>query len=287
MSESVMYATVKNHRDRLAQDQASLRLRSSASRISHSWLRRRMVSRRRTASAAMVSRRCRPPGGKRLSLPRRISASSSSALPRMPVSGLFSSWRRTSPKSSPAPASGPPGLSIKSFALAGRVSIGSGVRSKVRSRARGFPGSASTSVARCMRCCISYSTHLRCHGATPRGLLTNVGSAPRSRLAGRARARRRAASDVLQRRSGLPLIENSAHALGELFHAKGFGEMRQMIALEKGLGGRGDDVARDEEKIVPQIVAGTHESLIELLAVESGHAHVADDKVELAFGGAF
>src|SRR5271157_5860108 len=31
----------------------------------HSWLMRRMVSRMRTARAVMVSRRCRPPGGRR------------------------------------------------------------------------------------------------------------------------------------------------------------------------------------------------------------------------------
>src|SRR5271163_4514103 len=121
------------------------------------------------------------------------------------------------------------------------------------------------------------------------GPATDAGWPSRSRFTCRAFARQDSACNGLQRRHGrrLPPIENAVYALGELFHAKGFGEMRQSIALEKGLGGRGDDVSGDEEKIVLQIVSGTHESLIELLAVKSGHAHVADDKVELAFGGAF
>src|SRR5205807_952562 len=69
-------------------------------RASHSSLKRRTVSRRRTASVAMVSSRCSPPLGILPSFFLRISASSSSAFPRIPVNGLFSSCLSTSPKSS-------------------------------------------------------------------------------------------------------------------------------------------------------------------------------------------
>lgn len=64
-------------------------------RVSQSWLRRRTVSRRRTASAAMVSSLCCPPLGRCPSFVRRTSASSNSALPRIPVNGLFNSCRST------------------------------------------------------------------------------------------------------------------------------------------------------------------------------------------------
>src|SRR6267142_6091719 len=55
--------------------------RSGVRRASHFALRRRTVSRKRTASAAMVSTRCRPPSGSWSSSLLRISASSNSAFP--------------------------------------------------------------------------------------------------------------------------------------------------------------------------------------------------------------
>src|SRR5207237_1093581 len=69
-------------------------------RASHSSLKRRTVSRRRTASVAIVSSRCSPPLGILPSCFLRTSVSRSSAFLSIPVNGLFSSCRSTSPKSS-------------------------------------------------------------------------------------------------------------------------------------------------------------------------------------------
>lgn len=53
----------------------------------------------------MVSSLCCPPFGSCPSFFRRTSASNSSALPRIPVSGLFNSCRNTSPNASDAASS--------------------------------------------------------------------------------------------------------------------------------------------------------------------------------------
>src|SRR5271157_4046714 len=72
---------------------------------SHSSLSRRTVSRMRTASAAMVSRRCSACAG-RGTFFLRSSTNKSSALPRIPVRGLFNSWRKISPKSRASTSAG-------------------------------------------------------------------------------------------------------------------------------------------------------------------------------------
>jgi pimeloyl-ACP methyl ester carboxylesterase len=64
----------------------------------HSSLSRRTVSRMRTANSAMVSKRDCACSGSSTFLCRN-STNNSSALPRIPVSGLFSSCRNTAPKS--------------------------------------------------------------------------------------------------------------------------------------------------------------------------------------------
>src|SRR5438046_2365085 len=60
----------------------------------------------RTASAAMVSSRRIPESEIGAGPFLRNSASSSSALARIPVKGLLSSWRRISPKASPCASTG-------------------------------------------------------------------------------------------------------------------------------------------------------------------------------------
>lgn len=79
--------------------------------LSHIWLRRRTVSRRRMARSTTVSNRCAAAAGKFSRCAR-----SSSAFPKIPVKGLLISCRRISAKSAGSSAQGGPEMHARTRA---------------------------------------------------------------------------------------------------------------------------------------------------------------------------
>ena len=83
------------------------------------------------------------------------------------------------------------------------------------------------------------------------------------------------------------LNEHAPDFFGEFFDAKGFGDVRKLMAVQEFVRVRGDDIAGDEEKAATERISGSHKRLVKMFAVEFGHFHVADDKVVVLFGRAF
>src|ERR1700738_4359913 len=55
--------------------------------------------------------------------------------------------------------------------------------------------------------------------------------------------------------------------------------MRQLVAFQKFVGVRGDHVAGDKQKSFPQWIPGADQGLVEMLAIEFWHLHIANHKV--------
>ncbi len=66
----------------------------------------------------------------------------------------------------------------------------------------------------------------------------------------------------------------------QLFHTKRFGDVRKMVAFQKFPRLRGQNVAGHEQEPLSQRIPRTFQRFIEMLPIETGHFHVADNQVE-------
>src|SRR5260370_20464652 len=78
--------------------------------------------------------------------------------------------------------------------------------------------------------------------------------------------------------------QHTMNFLRQLFHPERFGDVRQVIAFEKLPCLCGDDVAGNEQEAFTQGITGALQRLVEMLPIETGHLHVADDQVEGLWG---
>src|SRR5580692_2667348 len=74
--------------------------------------------------------------------------------------------------------------------------------------------------------------------------------------------------------------QHAAHFFGQLFHAKGFRNVRQVIAREELLGGGSDDVAGDKEKALGEGAPSAGQAVVKMLAIDSGHCHIANHQIK-------
>src|SRR5207245_88380 len=76
-------------------------------------------------------------------------------------------------------------------------------------------------------------------------------------------------------------FQNAAHFFRQLFHAERFGNMRHVVSFQELTRLRCNNVASHEKEPLSQGVSGTFQEFIEMLPVEAGHLHVADDQIEI------
>ncbi len=74
--------------------------------------------------------------------------------------------------------------------------------------------------------------------------------------------------------------QHAMNFLRQLFHPERFGDVRQVVAFEKLPCLCGDNIAGDEQEAFTQGITGALQRLVEMLPIETGHLHVADDQVE-------
>jgi hypothetical protein len=75
-------------------------------------------------------------------------------------------------------------------------------------------------------------------------------------------------------------IQETKYFRRQFLDAERFGHVRKTISFQEFLGLRGDHVASHKQKPLLQGIARARQRLVEMLAVQSGHFHIANDQVE-------
>lgn len=75
-------------------------------------------------------------------------------------------------------------------------------------------------------------------------------------------------------------VQDTKYFRRQFLDAERFGHVRKTISFQEFLGLRGDHVASHKQKPLLQGIPRARQRLVEMLPVQSGHFHVANDQVE-------
>src|ERR1700730_1305080 len=81
----------------------------------------------------------------------------------------------------------------------------------------------------------------------------------------------------------LMVVSNRQHTVNlfrQLFHAERFGDVRQVVTFQELPRLRGNRIAGHEKEPLSQRISGALQRCVEVLPIEPGHLHIADDQVE-------
>jgi hypothetical protein len=81
-------------------------------------------------------------------------------------------------------------------------------------------------------------------------------------------------------------LKDRSYFFREFLDPKRFRHMRQVIAVQKIARVRSENVSGDEEEPIAKRILGAGESLVEMLAIELGHFHIANSQRVVFVGGA-
>src|SRR5260370_19916120 len=75
-------------------------------------------------------------------------------------------------------------------------------------------------------------------------------------------------------------IQHAMNFLRQLFHPEWFGDVRQVVALQKLPRLPRDDIADHEHEQFTRGITASFQRFVEMLPVKTGHLHVAKDQVQ-------